>query len=119
MGKIIVKDLKLFAYHGVNPEEKIDGQNFILDIVADVDLTTASNTDDLNDTVSYAKIIKTARLVFTQDKYDLIEKAGGAVADAYMVEIDKITAVSVTAKKPEAPSSADFAYAAVVIERER
>ena len=31
MDKIIVKDLKLFCYHGVNPEEKIDGQNFVFD----------------------------------------------------------------------------------------
>ena len=39
MDKIIVKGLKVFAYHGVNPEEKINGQNFILDITAYIDLT--------------------------------------------------------------------------------
>ena len=32
MDKIIVKDLKLFCYHGVNPEEKEDGQNIVFDI---------------------------------------------------------------------------------------
>ena len=34
MDKIIVNGLKLYAYHGVNPEEKEDGQLFILDITA-------------------------------------------------------------------------------------
>ena len=29
MDKIIVKNLKIFAYHGVNPEEKQNGQNFV------------------------------------------------------------------------------------------
>ena len=31
MDKIIVRGLKIFAYHGVNPEEKQDGQNFVFD----------------------------------------------------------------------------------------
>ena len=39
MDKIIVKDLELFCYHGVNPEEKEDGQIFVFDIEAGVDLT--------------------------------------------------------------------------------
>ena len=29
MDKIIVKNLNIFAYHGVNPEEKENGQNFV------------------------------------------------------------------------------------------
>ncbi|MBR6647300.1 MAG: dihydroneopterin aldolase, partial [Clostridia bacterium] len=53
MDKIIIKDLKVFAFHGVNPEEKADGQNFILDIVADVDLSVPCKTDNVDDTVSY------------------------------------------------------------------
>ena len=39
MDKIIVKNLKIFAYHGVNPEEKENGQNFVLDIDAYVDIS--------------------------------------------------------------------------------
>ena len=32
MDKILIRDLKIFAYHGVNEEEKINGQNFVFDI---------------------------------------------------------------------------------------
>ena len=32
MDKILIRDLKIFAYHGVNEEEKVNGQNFIFDI---------------------------------------------------------------------------------------
>ena len=32
MDKILIKVLKIFAYHGVNPEEKENGQDFIFDI---------------------------------------------------------------------------------------
>ena len=41
MDKIIIKNLRLFAYHGVNEEEKINGQNFALDIECKLDLEEA------------------------------------------------------------------------------
>ena len=117
--KIIIKDLKLFAYHGVNEEEKINGQNFILDILCETDLSKACATDDLNDTVSYAKIIKTVRACFTAEKYDLIEKAAQVVADCILENYPPVSAVDVTLKKPEAPIKADFGYVAVEIRRTR
>ena len=79
MEKIIIKGLKLFAYHGVNPEEKVDGQNFVLDITASLNADIAKASDNVDDTVSYAKIIKTARAVFTERSYDLIEAAANKV----------------------------------------
>ena len=44
LDKIIINDLHLFAYHGVNLEEKINGQNFYLDITAHADLSKASRS---------------------------------------------------------------------------
>lgn len=119
MDKIIIKDLKIFAFHGVNPEEKEDGQNFVLDIVCGVDIKKACRSDDLNDTVSYAKIIKTATRVFTAEKYDLLERAAQVVADAVFAEYERVQTVEITLKKPEAPIKADFSYVAVNIYRER
>lgn len=119
MDKIIIKDLKLFAYHGVNPEEKSDGQTFYLDITANVDLKKAGESDNLEDTVSYAKILKTARAVFTAEKYDLIEKAAEVVANAVLEGYSQVEAVTVLVKKPEAPIKAEFGYVAVEITRNR
>jgi dihydroneopterin aldolase len=119
MDKIIVKGLKLFCYHGVNPEEKEDGQNFIFDIEANVDLKTPCLTDNVEDTVSYAKIIKTVRRVAQSEKNDLLERVAQRVADELFLEFDKITSLIITLKKPEAPIKADFQYVAVTIERSR
>ena len=41
MDQIEIRGLKVFAYHGVNPEEKRDGQNFILDITVRAGRTTS------------------------------------------------------------------------------
>ncbi|MBR2413998.1 MAG: dihydroneopterin aldolase [Clostridia bacterium] len=119
MDKIIINNLHIFAYHGVNPEEKEDGQNFYLDIVCTADLGTAGQTDNLNDTVNYAKIVKAVTKVFTENKYDLIERAAQVVADCVLAQFEKVQAVKVTLRKPEAPVKADFGFVAVEIERSR
>lgn len=119
MDKITIKGLQLFAYHGVNPEEKENGQPFVLDVEYFLDLTNACQKDDLADTVSYAKAVKTIRRVFTAASYDLIERAAQVVADALLAEYPPIQRVVVTVKKPQAPVSAEFDYMAVTMERER
>ena len=119
MDKIIIKGLKIYAYHGVNPEEKIEGQNFVLDIVCESDLETPCMSDNVDDTVSYAQIIKLVRKIFTEKKYDLIEKAAQIVADGILDNFPAIENVTVTLKKPEAPMKADFEYVAVEITRSR
>ena len=113
MDKIIVKGLKLFAYHGVNPEEKVDGQNFVLDVTSELDTKKAQYSDNVDDTVSYAKIIKTVRAVFTEKSYDLIEAAANRVGIAIMQTYPEISRVTVLLMKPEAPIKAEFEYVAV------
>lgn len=119
MGIISVKGLTVFAYHGVNPEERENGQYFILDIEATADLRTACRSDRLEDTVSYAKIIKTARTVFLAQKDLLIERAAQRVADGLLNEYSSLDEVRVRIKKPDAPIKAEFDYVAVEIEVKR
>ncbi len=119
MDIIKIKGLKLFAYHGVNPEEKKQGQNFIFDIDLYVNLNKPCASDDVNDTVSYAKVVKTVRRVFTEKKYNLLEKCAQVVSDAIFDEYSEVQKVEITLKKPEAPVSAEFEYMAVNIVRTR
>jgi dihydroneopterin aldolase len=116
LGKISVKGLKVFAYHGVNPGEKEYGQVFILDIDAQTDLKTAGLTDKIEDTVSYAKIIKTASAIMVSEKNNLLERAAHRVAEGLLDEFPALEAVKINLKKPDAPIIADFKYVAVEIE---
>lgn len=119
MDKIQIQNLELFAYHGVNPEEKENGQRFFITITAAVDLREACLSDNLSKTVSYAKIIKTASAVFGAEKNDLIERAAQRVADALLLEFERIRSVTVVVSKPDAPINAKFETVAVEIERMR
>ena len=119
MDTIHIKGLRLFAYHGVNPEEKRDGQNFILDITLKSDLSQARHSDALEDTVNYAAVVKAVRKAFTATSYDLIERAAQVVCDAVLEGFTKVEEVTVLLKKPEAPVNAEFDYMAVEVTQRR
>lgn len=119
MDKIILKGLEIFAYHGVNSEEKENGQTFVLDVIAEADLGLPCVTDNVEDTVSYAAMRKVLTAAFCEAKFDLIERAADAVSRAILRGFPKIQAVTVKVMKPEAPMNAVFEYAAVEITRRR
>lgn len=54
--KILLEDIKIYAYHGVLPEESVIGNNYIINTELRADLEKASQTDNLADTVNYAEI---------------------------------------------------------------
>lgn len=119
MDKILIKGLKLFAYHGVNPEEKENGQDFIFDIELYVNMNKACHSDNVEDTVSYAKVVKTVRRVFTAQKYDLLERCAEVTVQAILDEYSEVLRVDLTLKKPQAPVKAEFEYMGVNIVRSR
>lgn len=118
MDKIYIKGLRVYAYHGVKPEEKEKGQPFILDITLYTDVSKAGKSDRLEDTVNYSKVAKRAVAVMQDGKVDLIERAATRVADMVLREFP-VEQVTVCLKKPRAPIAADFDYVAVEITRSR
>ncbi len=56
MSKIILEDLKIYAYHGVLPEETRTGTYYLLTLELQVDLSKAAESDALEDTVNYAEV---------------------------------------------------------------
>ena len=118
MDKIMIKGLRVYAYHGVNQEEKEKGQPFELDITLGVDTRAAGQSDDLAQTVNYSKVSKRVLAVMLAEKNDLLERASARVAQA-LLEDFPIEEVTVLLKKPRAPIAADFEYVAVQITRRR
>ena len=53
---IHLKGVRLYAYHGVDPQETAVGAYFLVDLKLKTDFSHASQTDDLSGTVSYADI---------------------------------------------------------------
>ncbi|MBP3937150.1 MAG: dihydroneopterin aldolase [Clostridia bacterium] len=119
MDKILIEGLRVFAYHGVFPQEKREGQTFVLDITMGLDLTKAGETDDLADTINYAEATAVATQAMTAESYDLIERAAARVAAALLAAFPPVAEVTVRLHKPQAPVEATFAAMAVEITRKR
>lgn len=119
MDEIYIKGLKIFAFHGVNPEETENGQDFILDITMYADLSSARKSDDLEDTINYAAARKIINAAMTDKPYKLIERAAEEVATRLLNSFDKLLKVDVLLKKPNAPMSGVFDYVAVKITKSR
>jgi dihydroneopterin aldolase len=114
---IEIKGIKSFGYHGVFESEKITGQDFYVDVVLEVDLTRASVTDDVSDTINYAEVTDLVVAEITGVPVSLIEKLAGNIADRIKATYPQADAVSVTVHKPQAPVNAQVEDISVTINR--
>lgn len=114
---IEIKGIKSFGYHGVFESENIAGQDFYVDVVLELDLTRASLSDDVSDTVNYAEITDLVVEEITGERVALIEKLAGRIAERIRSSYLQITSVSVTVHKPQAPVSAQVEDISVTIKR--
>lgn len=118
-GLVFVSGLALHAYHGVMQHEAKVGQTFKLDLALDLDLTAASRSDKLADTVGYDQVVDVASQAFCARRYRLVEAAAGAVANAMLDRFPRVMSVRVTIHKPHAPIAATFDDVGVAIVRAR
>ncbi|WP_420121431.1 dihydroneopterin aldolase [Nakamurella sp.] len=114
--RITLTGLELFGHHGVFPEEKRDGQRFVVDLTVWLDLTAAAGSDDLSATVHYGELAELAAGIVTGPPRDLIETVAARIADEIMARYP-VHAVEVTVHKPAAPIPLTFADVAVTVRR--
>ena len=98
--RIELRGLTAHGYHGVFEQEKLAGQQFIVDVICWLDLSPAAQTDDLSLTINYAELAELAYQVITGPSFDLIEKVAGTIADQIMSRYMQLFAVEVTVHKP-------------------
>ncbi len=56
MGIIKVQGIKLYGYHGCLDEEGIIGTDYTVDVIMKTDLTKASKSDKLSQTIDYVTV---------------------------------------------------------------
>lgn len=117
MDKIIIKDLEIFAYHGVYSEEKKLGQKFLLSLELFLDLKKAGKNDNIDATVNYGELCSEISTLFKAKDYNLIETAAEKVSHFILTKYEKTQRVKLLLKKPSAPIPYSVDYAAVEIDR--
>ncbi len=106
-----------FGYHGVFDHEAKNGQDFFVDLEIHLDLSRASVTDNLTDTVDYGALADLVVVEITGERVQLIERLAGRIADRLKAKHPEITNIAVTVHKPKAPISAQTTDISVTITR--
>ena len=116
--RIELRGLRVRGHHGVFDHERRDGQEFVIDITAWLDLDVAAASDDLADTLDYGVLAQRAADIVAGPPRQLIETVAGEIADGVMVD-ERVHAAEVVVHKPGAPIPLEFADVAVVARRSR
>jgi dihydroneopterin aldolase/2-amino-4-hydroxy-6-hydroxymethyldihydropteridine diphosphokinase len=117
MDKIIVKDLEIYAFHGVLEEEKRLGQKFIVSLELTLDFHKAAEDDNLELTVNYASLCEDTEEFLQRNTFDLIETAAHKLAVYILEKYEPMEKIKVFIKKPSAPIRKTFKYVAAEAER--
>lgn len=118
MDKIILKGIQLHGYHGIAEAERQLGQKYEIDLELMTDLSTASKTDDLANTINYAQVVQLIIEIGTQRSFQLIEALAEAIAGVILSQF-QIEEVQITVKKLSPPIEPKLTYAGVEIHRKR
>jgi dihydroneopterin aldolase len=117
--RITLTGLRVRGTHGVFEHEKRDGQDFVVDVTAWLELGQAAATDKLADTLDYGALATRAADIVAGPPRDLIETVATEVAEDLMHWDSRLHAVEVTVHKPNAPIPLTFADVAVTVRRSR
>ena len=98
-GTIRLTGVRVFAHHGVFQKEHERGQEFVIDVAVGMDLHRAVESDELSATLDYGVLADRIRQRVTEERWNLIERVAGRVAELVM-EDERVETVEVTVHKP-------------------
>ncbi|MDQ7843493.1 MAG: dihydroneopterin aldolase [Armatimonadota bacterium] len=116
--RITLAGMRFFAYHGVLPEERRRGQEFLVDVEMAVDLRAAGRSDDPAQTVDYRRAYEAAKAVLEGPPRQLLETLAEEIAER-LLALDRVEAVTVRLRKPSVRLAGPVAFSAVEITRRR
>lgn len=116
--RIRLTGLRARGNHGVFDYERRDGQEFVVDVTVELDASTASDTDDLDNTVHYGVLAEQVVDAIQRDPVDLIETLAERIA-AIVLSHPAASATEVTVHKPQAPITVPFDDVSITIRRAR
>ena len=99
---IELRDITFHAYHGVLPEERLQGNTFIVDLTMETDISRAVITDNLAHTINYAEAFDVVKREMAIPSL-LIEHACGRIATALMDHFPTLQGVQVRLAKKNPP----------------
>ena len=106
MGKIILNEIRVYAFHGCMEEEKKIGSDYIVNLEVETDMINPAKTDDIVDAVDYVslnKIVKEEMSVSSK----LLEHVAQRIIDRVLKQFSEVESIVVSVAKQNPPIVGD------------
>ena len=110
--QVSIDDIRIFAFHGLYPEERILGNWYTLDAVVESE-SQPNFSDDIANTIDYSQIYAICKQVMA-NPVDLIETVAETIAQRIRTELSQEVAVLVQISKENPPMGVSAGRSTVV-----
>lgn len=111
---ITLQDVRFHAFHGVLPQERSVGGDFLVNLRVGYSLSAAMESDCLEDTISYAALFELVADEM-QIPSKLLEHVAGRIVNAVISVYPEVSSIDLEIVKQNPPMGADCAGASVEI----
>lgn len=101
MDQIHIRDLVVSGIIGINPGERVNKQDVLVNVTLSIDTRVAAASDDIVDAVNYRTITKSIIAHIETGKPMLVERLAQEIADICLSDA-RVSAAEVTIEKPGA-----------------
>lgn len=118
MGKITLKNIKVYAYHGCLNEETIIGSEYLVNVTVWANLEKAKKSDHLADTVDYVHINAIVKKEMSVPS-KLLEHVAQRIINRLFSELSAITKIKIAVAKINPPIGGDVENVSIQIQSKR
>jgi len=102
LDRVVIRDLLVRGIVGINPEERLNRQDILVNVTLWVDLRTASTSDDIADAANYRTIAKALIAHIEDGAPQLVERLALDLVRICLEKEPRVQAVELTVEKPGA-----------------
>lgn len=102
IGIIELEGMEFKAYHGCLPQEKVRGNNFIVDFRGELDVSAAAESDNLENTLNYADIYDIVSEEMSIPS-ELLENVAGRIVKSIAARFPQLESFSIRVSKSKPP----------------
>ena len=111
---ISLRNVRFYAFHGVIPQERRVGADFLVTLRVGFPLEKAMLSDEIGDTLNYAALYTVVQAEMKKPS-NLLEHVAGRIADAIVKRFPQVTSIDLELTKQNPPMGADCDGAVVEI----
>ena len=102
MDRIIIRDLLVRGIIGINPDERVNEQDVLINATLWADTRAAARSDDIADAVNYRTITKAMVAHIREGQPYLVERLAAELVEICLRSDDRVAEAEVTVEKPGA-----------------